>query len=179
MEFLAPFHPQITHVPIVLIPLAFLFELAGRALDRDWWRKAALATLVAGVIGAWLSVQSGHGAEETADKQGVPQEAIDEHEEMATLTLWLSLAALAARAVAARTGRGAPDPASPGARAWSAVVIGLGLALHLAASITVAVAAHRGGRLVFEHGANVRLHSRLIQVGPPRVSGHEAEEHRH
>ena len=98
MEFLAPFHPQITHVPIVLIPLAFLFELAGRALDRDWWRKAALAILVAGVIGAWLSVQSGHGAEETADKQGVPQEAIDEHEEMATLMLWLSLAALAARA---------------------------------------------------------------------------------
>ena len=178
MEFLAPFHPQITHVPIVLIPLAFLFELVGRALDRDWWRKAALAMLVAGVVGAWLSVQSGHGADEFADKQGIQEHAIDAHEEAATLTLWLSLAALAARAVAARAGRGAPDPASPGARAWSAAVVGLGLALHLAASITVAVAAHRGGLLVFEHGANVKLHGRLIQEGPPRGSGNEAEEHR-
>src|SRR5438128_1181744 len=97
MEFLAPFHPQITHIPIVLIPLAFLFELVGRALDRDWWRKAALAMLVAGVIGAWLSVQSGHGADEFADKQGIQEHAIDAHEEAATLTLWLGLAALAAR----------------------------------------------------------------------------------
>ncbi len=172
MEFLAPFHPQITHVPVVLIPLAFLFELVGRALDRDWWRKAAVAMLVAGVVGAWLSVQSGHGADEFADRQGIEEHAIDAHENAATLTLWLGLAALAARAVAARAGRGAPR------KAWSAAVVGLGLALHLAASITVAVAAHRGGLLVFEHGAHVRLHGRLIQEGPPRGSGNEAEEHR-
>jgi len=162
MEFLAPFHPQITHAPIVLIIVGFAFEIAGRLLDRDWWRKAAFAMLILGVVGAFLSVQSGDAAGEHAEKQGVPEEAVDAHEDMGKLTLWFGLGAVVARALAGRMG-----PAR-------AAVSGLGLALHLVAAVTVGIAAHRGGQLIFEHGANVRVHGQLLQVGPP--SGDKAPE---
>jgi uncharacterized membrane protein len=145
VDALAPFHPAIVHAPVALIITGALFELAGRALDRDWLRKAAFAMLVVGVLGAALAVLSGRAAEEGAKRQHVSHHAIEEHEEIAQLTLWLGLAAVVARAVAGRMG---------GARA---AVAGLALLLHLAAAVTVGIAGFRGGVLVFEHGAGVKL----------------------
>lgn len=163
-EFLGPLHPQITHGPIVLIIVGLLFELAGRAFDRDWWRKAAFAMLILGVVGAFLAVQSGEGASDVVEKQGVPEHTVDAHGDLGKLTLWFGLGAVVARAVAGRLG-----PARGAASA-------LGLALHLAAAVAVGIAAHRGGALVFEHGANVRLHGTLVSPGPPG-SAHAAGEH--
>ena len=161
MQFLAPFHPQITHGPIVLIIVAFLFEIAGRLLDRDWWRKAAFAMLILGVVSAYLAVQSGEAASGAVEKQGVPEQTVDAHGNLGKLAMWLGLGAVVARALAGRMGpvRGA--------------VTGLGLALHLGAAIAVGIAAHRGGQLIFEHGAGVKVHGRLLQVGPPPPE-HEA-----
>ena len=160
MEFMAPFHPQITHGPIVLIIVAFLFEIAGRVLDRDWWRKAAFAMLILGVVSAYLAVQSGEAASEAAEKQGVPEQTVDGHGDLGKLALWFGLGAVVARALAGRMGpvRGA--------------VAGLGLALHLVAAVTVGIAAHRGGQLIFEHGAGVKVHGKLLQVGPPPPEHH-------
>jgi uncharacterized membrane protein len=165
MEFLGPFHPQITHGPIVLIIVGLLFEVAGRALDRDWWRKAAFAMLILGVVGAYLAVQSGEGASEVVEKQGVPEHTVDAHGDLGKLALWFGLGAVVARAVAGRLGpvRGA--------------VSALGLALHLAAAVAVGIAAHRGGQLVFEHAANVRLHGALVSPGPPGSGKAAAGEH--
>ena len=67
MDLIAPFHPQIVHTPIVLIILSLLFEVVGRATDSDWWRKAAFAMLVIGVLGACVAVLSGEPAGERAD----------------------------------------------------------------------------------------------------------------
>lgn len=164
MEFLAPFHPQITHGPIVLIIVGFVFEIAGRLLDRDWWRKAAFAMLILGVLGAFLAVQSGEAASEGVEKQGVRKETVEAHGDLGKLALWFGLGAVVARALAGRMGpvRGA--------------VAGLGLTLHLASAIAVGIAAHRGGQLIFEHGAGVKLHGRLIREGPPPAAhdgGHE------
>ena len=166
MEFLAPFHPQITHGPIVLIIVGFVFEIAGRVLDRDWCRKAAFAMLVLGVLSAFLAVQSGEAASAGVEKQGVPEQTVDAHGNLGKLALWLGLGAVVARALAGRMGpvRGA--------------VAGLGLALHLVAAITVGIAAHRGGQLIFEHGAGVKFHGRLLQVGPAPVERGERHEKR-
>ena len=144
MDALAPFHPAIVHTPVALIIVGAAFELAGRALDREWWRKAAFAMLVVGVLGASLAVLSGRAAEEGVEEQGVSKEAIHEHEEMALLTLWLGLGAVVTRAVAGRLGAVRP------------LVAGLALLLHLAAATTVGIAGYRGGLLVFEHGAGVK-----------------------
>lgn len=155
MQFLAPFHPQITHGPIVLIIVAFLFEIVGRVLDRDWWRKAAFAMLILGVVSAYLAVQSGEAASAAVEKQGVPEQTVDAHGNLGKLAMWLGLGAVVARALAGRMG-----PVRD-------AVTGLGLALHLGAAIAVGIAAHRGGQLIFEHGAGVKVHGRLLQVGPP------------
>jgi uncharacterized membrane protein len=152
MEALAPFHPAIVHTPIALIIVSAVFELMGRALDSEWWRKAAFAMLIVGVLGATLAVLSGTVAGDHAEHQGVSQEALDEHEEIATMALWLGLGAVVTRAVAGRLG------------AARAAVAGLALLLHLASATTVGIAGYRGGRLVFEHGAGVKVSGKLLAV---------------
>jgi hypothetical protein len=81
------------------------------------------------------------------------------------ITLWLGLAAVAGRAVAGRTGAARP------------VVSGLALALHLATAVTVGVAAHRGGALVFEHGAKVHVNGRPVVTPTPKGEAEEHEKH--
>jgi uncharacterized membrane protein len=155
MESLAPFHPQIVHTPIVLIIVSLLFELIGRATDLDWWRKASFALLILGVMGAGAALLSGEpAADHAARLQGVPREAIEAHEDMGKLTFWLALGAVVLRASVAFAGK---------ARAFAAA---LALTMHLAAAVTVGWAAHRGGRLVFEHAAAVRVNGKLVPAGP-------------
>ncbi len=166
MEALAPFHPAIVHTPIALIIVGAVFELAGRALDSEWWRKAAFAMLVVGVLGAGLAVLSGRAAEEGVERQGVAKHAIHEHEEMAQLALWLGLGAVVTRAVAGRLG------------AVRAAVAGLALLLHVAAAITVGIAGFRGGSLVFEHGAGVKMGGTLVE-NPEGEKAGKAEGEKH
>jgi uncharacterized membrane protein len=145
MDFLAAFHPQITHTPIVLIIVSLVFDLLGRALDREWWRKAAFAMLVLGVLGAGTAVLSGLPAGETAEHHGVPEHAVDEHQDVGILTLWLGIATVVARLAATRL------------KSVRGALAGLALVLHVATAVAVGVAAHRGGALVFAHGAAVRV----------------------
>ena len=163
MGFLAQFHPQIVHMPIALIIVALFFELVGRFVGLEWWRKAAFALLILGVLAAGAAVLTGRGAGHDAERQGAPEQAVDRHEDIALLTLWLGIAAVVARAVAGRTGRARP------------AVAGLGLALHLAAAVTVGVAAHLGGELVFEHGVRVKAHAQPTAAQPAAEAGEERE----
>lgn len=162
MEALAPFHPAIVHAPIALIIVGAVFELMGRALDGEWWRKAAFAMLIVGVLGAGLAVLSGNEAGERAEHQGVAEKAVDAHEEVATLALWLGLGAVVTRAVAGRLGAG------------RAAVAGLALLLHLGAATAVGIAGFRGGRLVFEHGAGVKVGGTLLEVPEGEKGGEGA-----
>ena len=158
MIVMPPLHPVIVHVPVVMIVFSFLFELAGRALDSEWWRKAALAMLVIGVLGAAAAVLTGKPAGEAAEKQGVAERAVDDHEDAGRIALWMSLAALAARAVASRAGR---------ARAAVSVLY---LAVHLCAAMAVTMASYRGGLLVYHHGAGVKVHGEKVPSdGPPKA----------
>ena len=99
-----PLHPVIVHTPIALILFSLLFDLVGRFTDIDWWRKAAFAMLVIGVLGAGAAVLSGNAAEEAIEDQGIPHQPIEAHEEAGILTLWLGVAAVLARALASRPG---------------------------------------------------------------------------
>jgi uncharacterized membrane protein len=165
MEALAPLHPAIVHAPIALIIVGAVFELLGRALDGEWWRKAAFAMLIVGVLGAALAVLSGEAASERAEHQGVAEKTVDEHGDVAKLALWLGLGAVATRAVAGRLG------------AARAAVAGLALLLHLGAATAVGVAGFRGGRLVFEHGAGVKVGGKLLDVPEGKQGGeHQADE---
>jgi len=153
LSFLGPFHPQIVHTPVALLIFSALFALLGRLLDRDWLRKASLTLLVIGFLGAWLAVQSGRPAHRVPEhRQGVPEEAIDEHAEAGQRTVYLAGGALVVLVLASRL-------TGPVAGFLS----GLGLVLQLAAAAMVGIAGYHGGQLVYEHGANVRVDGELVK----------------
>ncbi len=164
MEFLASWHPQIVHFPIALILVSLLLELIGRVTDLEWWRKAGFAVLVLGVLGAGAAVLSGNEAGEKAEHAGVPEAAVDAHHDAALISLYLGIGAVVARAVAGRAG------------AARAAVATLGLLLQLLSASAVCVAGYRGGKLVFEHGAAVRVHGVPV-VTPPAGERGERGEH--
>jgi uncharacterized membrane protein len=152
-SFLGPFHPQIVHTPIALLIFSAFFALVGRLFDRDWLRKASVVMLVFGFLGAFLAVQSGKPAHRVPEhEQGVSEEAIDEHGEGGERVMYLAGAALAALFVASRLKGGAAN-----------AVAGLALLLQLGAAVLVGVTGHRGGQLVYEQGANVRVDGQLVK----------------
>jgi uncharacterized membrane protein len=155
-----PLHPILVHAPVTLLILSVFFEVAGRALDADWWRRAAFALLVMGALGAAAAVVTGNAAGDAAERQGVAEQPVDSHENAGKLTLVLAAAAVVVRALAGRAG------------SMRRLASGLALALQLAAAIMVGVAGYRGGRLVYEHGAGVKVHGvHVASDHAPSASG--------
>jgi uncharacterized membrane protein len=153
MNWIGQFHPQLVHAPIILLVFSALFSLVGLLFDRDWVKKSAVLLLVFGFLGAFVAVRSGLVAHRVPEhRQHVPEHDIDEHEDAANWVLWMSGAALLAVAVAARVqGRG------------KGVASAIALLLQLVAAATVVRAAHLGGKLVYEHGANVKIGGALVR----------------
>jgi len=153
MDALGQFHPQIVHTPVALLVFSAFFALAGRLFDREWVRKAAMLLLVFGFLGAFAAVQSGQPAHRVPEhEQGVPEAAMDAHAQAGRLTMWVAGAALVAWAAAARLAGGA-----------ARVVSALALVLQLAAAVFVGITGARGGKLTYEHGANVRVGGELVR----------------
>jgi uncharacterized membrane protein len=153
LSFLGPLHPQIVHTPIVLIVFSAFFALIGQLTDRDWLKKTSVLLLVFGFLGAFLAVQSGKPAHRVPEhQQGVPEEAIDTHEMLGERTMYLSGLALLALFIASRMKGGA-----------ASAVGGLALILQLLAAGCVAYTGYLGGKLVFDHGANVKVDGQLVK----------------
>jgi uncharacterized membrane protein len=174
MDALGPYHPQIVHTPVALLFFSAFFAILGRLFDRDWLRKASVLMLVFGFLGAFLAVNSGQATHEIPEhKQGVPEREIDEHAEMGRYTLYLAGGALLALGIAARTS---------GSVAGALGV--LALLLQLGAMVTVGIAGKRGGDLVYQYGANVRVGGNLVQntraaAEPAASTGARDEDEKH
>jgi len=172
-SFLGPFHPQIVHTPIALLIFSAFFALIGRITDRDWLKKASVVMLVFGFLGAFAAVQSGKPAHRVPQhEQGVPEVAIDTHAMLGKRTMWLSGLALVALFAASRLKGGA-----------ATAVSGLGLVLQLLAAGAVGYTGYLGGKLVYDHGANVKVDGQLVKSVHAAEREHEprpgeAEEER-
>ena len=161
--FLGPFHPQIVHTPIVMLIFSAFLALVGRLFDREWLRKASVLMLVVGFLGAFLAVQSGKPAHRVPEReQGVPEHDIDEHAAGGQWVVYLSGGALLVIAIASRLQSGAANALGM-----------LALLLQLCAAAAVGLTGYRGGRLVYEHGANVKVDGQLVKSANAAV--HEAE----
>src|SRR5690242_15281687 len=64
----AYFHPLIVHAPLVLIPVAILFELLHSFAPKAGLRIAAVLLLAGGVAGAVLATETGEAAEKRAEQ---------------------------------------------------------------------------------------------------------------
>ena len=129
-------HPMIVHVPVTLIPMAFVLALIGLfAAQRTFlWLTLAFAAigLAGGFIAAFPTHPHTHGLSQAA------QSTLAKHDFFAYSTLWLtSLAVLVALICI-----------------WRPVClsrVGLSLLLLLA-SLSVALTGHYGGTLAYVHG---------------------------
>ncbi len=152
-SFLGPFHPQIVHTPIALLIFSAFFAIVGRLFDRDWLRKASVLMLVFGFLGAVLAEQSGKPAHRVPEhEQGVPEDEIDEHAAGAQWVTRLSGGALVALGIATRV----KGPVASGLGV-------LALVLQIMAATAVGVTGYRGGKLVYDHGANVKVDGALVK----------------
>jgi len=146
-----PLHPAIVHFPIVLILLG-----TATAIGAAFWRRNHLpivagALLGLGAIGAWVSVETGEsdgGLVENVSSQA--ESVLNAHEDWAKRTL----AAASVAAVAAVLSIGLfrfPRVAR--------VVAAVAAIAAIGASYAVYETGHRGGALVYKHGAGVSLDS--------------------
>ena len=135
-----PLHPVVVHFPVALLTFGFCVDLAGLVVRRPWHRTG-YALLLAGTAGAMVAVITGNLA--AADLRGsVHAEAIQQHEDHATLALLLYLASALGRLPGFLRG----DPGL--APVWLVVGAG-GLGLLWVAGL-------QGGALVYERGIGVR-----------------------
>ncbi len=70
---IARLHPLIVHAPLVLIPVAILFELLHLFMPKAGLRIAAILLLAGGVAGAVLATETGEIAEQRAEQVAADQ----------------------------------------------------------------------------------------------------------
>lgn len=166
--FEVPIHPILVHIPValsVLMPLLFGGLILAIRRDllpaRSWW-IAVLFQLVL-TIGCIASLGSGHAEEERVE-DFVPHEAIESHERLAGA---MTAAAVIALVIAAAGLRQSPKEGlfRTGALLTSLFVLGL-----------AGAAGHRGGELVYKHGA--AGNTPAIQSSSPASPEEEEESDR-
>lgn len=137
-------HAMIVHFPVALVLVAFLSELIGLILKKQFYLQASFYILVLAGLGAIAAYLSGNAAGDGMDG-GSLQRAMEDHEESATFTLWLTMAAAGAKIVLCFIQK---------EMRWLKI---LAFTLLFAAAGSVARTGYLGGELVFKHAAGVEL----------------------
>lgn len=158
-----PLHPALVHFPIVLILLGTICAVAA-----VFWRKHSLPVVAAvllgmGALGAWAAVASGESDGGLLENGSPKREAlVDEHETWAKRTLTFSIAAAVIAAGSVLAGR------------WpriARVVAVVSALTSVVAAYGVYETGHRGGALVYRHGAGVEV----AVTAPDQTTGGPAE----
>lgn len=129
-------HPMIVHVPVTLIPLAFVLALIGLFAAQRTFLWLAFAFAAIGLAGGLIAAFPTH-----PHTQGLPDAArltLEKHDFFAYTTLWLTAFSVAVALLCI----------------WKPVRlsrIALALVLLLA-SLSVALTGHYGGTLAYVHG---------------------------
>ncbi|MBI4355164.1 MAG: DUF2231 domain-containing protein [Candidatus Omnitrophica bacterium] len=131
-------HPLVVHFPIALLLAAVGLEMVAMAAKRPGLHTISLWNLWLGTLGAAAAVLTGWQAEELASHSMAIHEVMAWHERLGLTTL-----GLAACITAVRLWR--RDQCSARLRTATLVMLAL-------LTVSVAVGAHLGGRLVYEFG---------------------------
>jgi len=142
-------HPMVVHFPVVLLLIAFLSQLAGLFLLKKESGWLTLLLLSGAFIGAMLATQVFHP--HAHDLAPQVQKVLEEHESLASWTLWLSGIALLLKGISQLLLK---------QNRWLEIIIFL---IITGSAITVTLAGHLGSQLVF-----------IEEVGP---GGNNLEQH--
>jgi uncharacterized membrane protein len=149
-------HPAMVHWPIVLLTIAFLFDVVAVILvSKEWIRKTALVLFVLGALFASLTYWSGKEASETVDLSAGAQPVLAEHEELANYTLRFF-----AIYTAVRLGLLFFVP-------YKRLLHGVVVVLALPGLYWLFETADHGGALVYKHGTGVTLPTKHVPAPAP------------
>jgi uncharacterized membrane protein len=85
-------HLLITHVPVLATIFSFLILIWGVAKPEKHYYQLAMVGFIIAALLSIVAVQSGEGAEETAEElPGVTETVIHNHEEAAEITNWIAI----------------------------------------------------------------------------------------
>lgn len=160
-----PLHPAVVHFPIVLLLLGAVVAIAAVFVRKHGVPALAAGLLVLGAAGTWGAVESGEsdgGLVENAAPQ--VNDLVDVHETWAKRTLTISIFAAFAAGGSALTARWP--------RTARAVAVVAALA-SIAGAYGVYETGHRGGALVYRHGAGVQVVT--TQAGPAQSANRDAK----
>ena len=140
-RFFGFLHPALVHFPLVLLLVSVLLEALGFLRRDSRFAWAAQILLLLGTTGTLFAFVAGNFAEVWAARDGIPQDPMEFHELLATITSWTFVFLTAARLF---LGVGKK-------RGWMAAYL---VAASLACGLLV-YTGHKGAMLVYNHGAGV------------------------
>jgi uncharacterized membrane protein len=144
-----PLHPAVVHFPIVLVLLGVVVAIVAVLWRKHGAPAVAAGLLTLGALGTWGAVQSGESDGGLVENSSPEVNAlIDAHETWAKRTLTISILAAFAAGGSVMTARWP--------RIARAVAIVAAVAA-LAAAFGIYQTGHRGGALVYRHGAGVEV----------------------
>jgi len=163
------FHAAVNDLPVALLLVTVLFDLAAWLTKRASLEAAARWTLWAGVLGAWVAVLAGLEAEDVIEHGEAIHELMETHETLALVTMGTFTVVLAWRLVRR-------------ARLGDIEQAALRL-LSVAGLVGIVWTGRIGGKLVFEHAAGIPAATMQAEMHD-REAGHhhhpgEEEEDEH
>lgn len=138
-------HPMIVHFPIALLIVGFLADAIGLIFKKDFFIKAGLYLLILGTLGVVAAYLSGNYAGAGVTEAGALKQALETHEEAATLTLWLMIGAALVRIAMVVLKK------YVGVYRWVAFLI------FFLGVLSIARTGFYGGELVYKHAAGVKF----------------------
>ena len=144
-----PLHPAVVHFPIVLILLGAVAAIVAAIWRGGHLPRFAALLLVLGAFGAWVAVETGESSGGLLES-GSPQmeTLVDAHQTWAKRTFAVAIVAALAAVASALAGR------------WPRLARGVAVVAAIvaaAAAYAVYETGHRGGALVYRHGAGVEV----------------------
>ncbi|MEO8515841.1 MAG: DUF2231 domain-containing protein [Flavobacterium sp.] len=137
-------HAMAIHFPIALLIIGFLSEIIAVFIKKPFFSQAAFYLLLIGTLGTIVAYLSGNEAGEGIE-EGSLGNAIELHEQAATIALWLAIVtAIAYLAIYFLNY----------SKNWSRIA---SILLFAATIGAIARTGYLGGQLVYKHGAGVEL----------------------
>ncbi len=138
-------HPMIVHFPIALLITGFLSDIAGLATKREFFSQAGFLMLVLGALGLVAAYFTGEQAGDAIIETGALKQALEIHEDSATLTLWAVIVATAFRIFLVLF------------KKYAGALKMVSLTLVFLSVLALARTGYYGGELVYKHAAGVQL----------------------
>ena len=137
-------HPLVVHFPIVLLTLAAFCDAIALIASREQFRWTGFLLLVLGTVGALVAALTGDAAKHGAGRIPGIRDALERHEDLATVLIWSAVVLTLGRAHFVLKKR------------FEGAVRAVFLVLSLAVAALALASGYTGGKMVYEYGAGTR-----------------------